>query len=101
MDLSKNSESIGASVADYRRGLIRKITDQTVAELAREKGISPSAARKWELMVERAEKTAASLGDTLVPASHVRDLEREIEDLKRLVGKQAVVLQILEKKGIL
>jgi hypothetical protein len=71
MDPSKNPERAVASVADFRRGLIRKITDQTVAELAREKGISPRAGRKWTLMVERAKRAAASLEDALVPADRV------------------------------
>ena len=101
MDLSRKPERVVASVADFRRGLIRKITDQTVAELAREKWISPSAGRKWKRMVEWAEKTAASLDDTLVPAHHVRDLEQEIEELKRFAGKQAVTIQILKEKGSL
>lgn len=64
-------------------------------------GISPLAVRKWELMVERAEKTAASLEDTLVLASRVRELEREVEELKRLLDRQAVALHVLEKQGIL
>lgn len=52
-------------------------------------------------MVERAEKTAASLEDTLVLASRVRELERELEELKRLLDRQAVALHVLEKQGIL
>ncbi len=87
-------------MADFRRDLIRKITDKTAAELAREKGISPADAPRWSLMVERAEKMAASFEKTLVPASRVRELEGEIEELRRLLGKQPVVLQILEEKGM-
>jgi hypothetical protein len=71
MEHSKNQERAVASVADFRRGLIRKITDQTVAELAQEKGISPRAGRKWTLMVNRARRAAASLEGALVPAGRV------------------------------
>jgi hypothetical protein len=71
MDLSKNPERVVASIADFRRGLIRKITDRTVAELAQEKGIFRSAGRKWTLMVNRARKAAASLEDALVFAGRV------------------------------
>ena len=99
MDLSKEPRSEG-SVVDFRRHLIRKITDKTIAELTQEKSTSPEDLSKWSLMVERAEKMATSFEETLVPASRVRELEREIEELRRLVGKQAVVLQILRKKGI-
>lgn len=72
MDLSKSPERVVASVADFRRGLIRKITDQTVAELAQEKGISRRAGRKWTLMVSRARRAAASLEDALMPAAPTR-----------------------------
>ena len=107
MDLSKEPTRSRGSVADFRHNLIRRITDKTVAELAQEKGISPADLPKWSLMVERAEKMAKSFEKTLAPASQVRELEGdidelegEIEELRRLLGKQAVVLQILEKKGM-
>ncbi len=51
--------------------------------------------------MERAEATAAGAGARLIPESRVRELEREVEELKRLLGRQAVKLQLLEKKGIL
>jgi hypothetical protein len=67
------------SVADFRRRLIRKITDKTAAELAQEKGISPGDLPRWSRMVERAEKVAQSFEKTLVPISRGR--EGEIEEL--------------------
>ena len=100
MELSSEKESVKASVADFRRSLIRKITDRTVAELGEEMGISPEDLPKWSLMVKRAEKTAASFEKTLVPARRVQELEGEIEELKKVVEKQAVVLKILKKNGI-
>lgn len=70
-------------------------------ELAREAGVSPDILRKWMLMIERAEMTAADVEEPLVPASRVRELEREVEELRRLLGRQAVTLQVLEKEGLL
>ncbi|HEY3124474.1 MAG TPA: transposase [Thermoanaerobaculia bacterium] len=99
MDLSKEPRRGRGPVADFQRNLIRKITDKTVAELAQEMGISPADLPKWSLMVKRAEKMAASFEKTLVPASRAREREGEIEELRRPVGKQAVVLEIQEKKG--
>ena len=49
----------------------------------------------------RAGKTAPGAGENLVLASRVRELEREIEELRRLVNRQALVLGILEKRGTL
>ena len=100
MQVSKQPKRTAGSVASFRKHLIRKITDKTVAELAEEMGISPEDVPKWSLMVKRAEKTAASFEKTLVPARRVQELEGEIEDLKRLLEKQAVVLNILKKNGM-
>ena len=71
-----------------------------MAELGEEMGISPEDRPKWSLMVKRAEKTAASFEKTLVPARRVQELEGELEDLKKLLEKQSVVLQILKEKGM-
>ncbi len=98
MDLLKEPASCRGSVADFRRDLIRKITDKTVAELAQEMGISPADLRRWSLMVKRTEKAAARFEKTLVPAGRAHEPEREMEELRRLLGKQAVVLQIQQKK---
>lgn len=76
MEPSKNQERVVTSIAEFRRGLIRKITDRTVAELAQEKGISPRAGRKWTLMVRQARKAAASLEDALAPTGRVRELRQ-------------------------
>lgn len=84
-------------MADFRRDLIRKITDKTVAELAQEMGISPADLPKWSRVVDRTEKMAASFEKTL-PAGRGREQEGEIEELMSPAGKQAVVVQILEKK---
>ena|SRR6266511_2182799 len=99
MDLSKEPARSRAAVTDFQRNLIRKITDKTVAELAQEKGISPADLPKWSLMVKRAEKMAASFERGLLPAIRARELEGEMEELRRPVGKQAVVLEIQGKKG--
>ena len=90
----------GGSVADFRQRLLQKIADKTVADLARENGVSPADLANWSRIVERAEKVAASFEEKLVRARRVRELEEEIEELRRVVGKQGVVLGILEKKGI-
>jgi hypothetical protein len=63
--------------------------------------VAPEDLRKWILLVERAEATTAGAGARLIPESAVRELEHKLEELKRLLGRQAVKLQILEKQGIL
>ena len=60
-------------------------------------GISVEALRKWSLMVEGAQQPSPNADDTLVPTSRVRELEREIEELKALLDRQAVQIQILKE----
>jgi len=99
VDLSKEPGRGRGPVSDFQRDLIRKITDKTVAELAQERGISPADLPKWSLVVKRAEKMAASFEKKLGPPGRAGELEEELEELRRLVGKRAVVLEIQEEKG--
>jgi hypothetical protein len=64
-------------------------------------GIPPEVMRKWTVMVERAEMTASQAGEPLVPASRVRELKKDIEDLNRELRHEAMTIQILEKKDSL
>src|SRR6476620_5930318 len=101
MDTSKTSSRAGAgTVADFRKHLVREITDKTVADLAKEMNISADGGRKWKLMVERAEKTAARFEHELLPISLVRGPETD-DVLRRLLGRKSVAVPILEKKGSL
>lgn len=72
---------------------------RTISQLSQELGVAPEDLRKWIMLVERAETIAAGAGTRLVPESRVAELEQEIEELKYLLGRQAVKIQILEKKG--
>ena len=84
----------------HHRDLADRVLEakRSLVELAKEMGISVEALRKWSVMVERAQDTALGVQDTLVPSSRVRELEREVEELKALLGRQAVQIQILKKK---
>jgi transposase-like protein len=74
---------------------------RTISQLSQELGVASEDLRKWIMMVERAEAIAAGAGTRLVPESRVAELEQEIEELKHLLRRQAVKIQILERKGIL
>lgn len=92
MDLSRSSERVRGSLADYRRDLVKRIVNQTVADLAEEKGITPEAKRRWSQLVARAKKTASALEKTLPPAREVRGIE--IESL-RPFARQPIQIRIL------
>ena len=70
--------------------------EKTLAELSRELEIQPSVLRNWMRLVERGGTAAVAAGEDVVPASRVRDLEQQVKELQRLVGKQAMTIEVLE-----
>ena len=99
MVLQKGSDSQIELTAEFWRSLVRKIVaeEETLGDLVRATGIPREILRKWAL-----KETAASQSyEPLVPARRVDELEREVEELRSLVSKQATTLQILEKQGVL
>ena len=103
MDLATKSETRKGFSPEFWRELVGKIVaeDETLNDLAAETGIPREVLRKWALTAERAGTTASNVGEPLVPASRVRELEKELDELRSLLGKQTVKLQILEREGIL
>lgn len=101
MDLSRKPEARKGFSPEFWRELVVKIVaeDETLNDLAAETGIPREVLRKWARTAERAGTTASSVGEPLVPASRVRELEREIEELRRLLGRQAVRVDVLRNSG--
>ena len=83
---------------DFKRETVARIVsgEKTLAELSRELGISPSVLRNWMRLVEHGATAAVAAGEEVVPASRVRELEQQVKELQRLVGKQAMTIEILE-----
>ena len=102
MDTRKKPDDRGEFNVALHRDLADKVLEaaRSLVELAREMGISVEALRKWSVMVERAQDTALGVQDTLVPSSRVRELEREVQELKSLLDRQAVQIQILKKQSL-
>jgi transposase-like protein len=92
MELSRGQETVRGSLADYRRNLVHRIVQQTVTELAREKGITPEARRRWSKLVAQTEKTASTFEKTLMPTGDAREIESQ------LFAEQAVLVPILGKE---
>ena len=82
----------------FKRETVARIVsgEKTLAELSRELGISPSVLRNWMRLVEHGGTAAVAAGEEVVPASRVRELEQQVKELQRLVGKQAMTIEILE-----
>lgn len=84
--------------AEFKRETVGRISsgEKTMAELSRELEVQPAVLRNWMRLVERGGTTAVAAGEDVVPASRVRELEQQIKQLQRLVGKQAMTIEILE-----
>ena len=83
---------------EFKRELVEKIVvlDKTLGDLADEMGIPAEVMRKWTLMVERTETEIPICEEPPVPAWRVRQLQRELEDLRRIVDRQAAALRMFE-----
>ena len=83
---------------EFKRSVVGQIHsgEKTLAELSRELEIQPAVLRNWIVLVDRGGTTAVAAGEDVVPASRVRELEQQVKQLQRLVGKQAMTIEILE-----
>ena len=83
---------------EFKREAVGRVVsgEKTLAELSRELEIQPSVLRNWMRLVERGGTTAVAAGEDVVPASRARELEQQVKELQRLVGKQAMVIEVLE-----
>jgi transposase len=84
--------------AEFKRETVRQIVsgEKTLAETSRELTVLPQILRKWIKLVEHGGAAAVEAGEDVVPASRVRELEAQIKQLQRLIGKQAMTIEILE-----
>jgi transposase len=97
-DFPRRSDGRRVFSADFKRETVGRISsgEKTLAELSRELELAPAVLRNWMKLVERGGTTAVAAGEDVVPASRVRELEQQIKQLQRLVGKQAMAIEILE-----
>lgn len=86
-----------AAVDDYVSG--RK----SVAQVAAANDVSPGQIYKWKVQLEEKEKGAAineleSSGRSREDAKLIAELRRERDEYQRMVGEQAVILELLKKR---
>jgi transposase len=70
--------------------------ETTAAALSRELSVAPALIRKWIKLSEHGSAAAVAADEGVVPASRVRELEKQVRELQRIIGKQAVTIEILE-----
>jgi transposase len=97
-EFARKADGRRVFTADFKRATLARLQggDTTVAALSRELGIQPTIIRRWMKLAEGGSATAMQSGEEVVPFSRVRELEKQVRDLQRLVGKQAMTIEILE-----
>jgi transposase len=97
-DFERKSDGRRAFTAEFKRATVERVRsgETTVAALAREFDIQPTVIRRWIKLTERGSTTVVQSGEEVVPIGRVRELERQVKELQRLVGKQAMTIEILE-----
>jgi transposase len=97
-DFERKSDGRRIFNTGFKRQAVDRIRsgDTTVAALSRELSVAPALIRRWIKLSESGSAAAVDAGEDVVPVSRVRELERQIKELQRLIGKQAVTIEILE-----
>jgi len=97
-DFARKSDGRRIFTTEFKRQSVERIRsgETTAAALSRELSVAPTLIRKWIKLSECGSAAAVDAGEDVVPASRVRELEKQIKELQRLIGKQAVTIEILE-----
>jgi transposase len=67
----------------------------TMAELSRELDITRGLLQRWKNLISSGAETAVKANGDVVPASELKAALQKIRELERIIGKQAVDLEIL------
>lgn len=82
---------------EFKREQVARLVrgEVAISELSRELGISRSVLQRWKQLIVQGGETAVAANEDVVPASELRAAQQKIRELERLIGKQAVDLEIL------
>ena len=97
-DFARKADGRRVFTAEFKRTTVERIRsgETTLATFARELDIQPAIIRRWIKLDEGGSTAAVQAGEEVVPISRLRELEKQVRDLQRLVGKQAMTIEILE-----
>jgi len=70
---------------------------QSVSQVARKYGIVPSQLFAWRRQMEEGALQGISSGEELVPKSQVKEMEKRIRELERMLGKKTLENEILKE----
>jgi transposase len=95
--IARKSDGRRIFTAEFKRQQVERVVrgEVTLAELSRELGISRNLLARWKSLITAGAETAVAANEDVVPASELRAAQARIRELERLIGKQAVDLEIL------
>lgn len=95
--IGRKSDGRRVYTAEFKREQIERVLrgEVTLSELSRELDISRGLLQRWKKLLATGGETAVQANGDVVPASELRAAQQKIRELERLIGKQAVDLEIL------
>ena len=69
----------------------------SISSVARRHGISPSQMFKWRTAMEDATRKSLKSNERVVPESKLKEAQKRIRELERMLGKKTMQVEILEE----
>ena len=69
----------------------------SVSQVARKYGINPSQLFSWRRWMEEGAHQGVNAEEELIPKSVIKDLEKQIRDLERMLGRKTLENEILKE----
>ena len=69
----------------------------SIAAVSRKYGVATSAIFNWRRLVQEGSLSAVSAGEEVVPVSVVKEKDKRIRELERMLGKKTMQCEILEE----
>jgi transposase-like protein len=84
--------------SEFRKQVVQRVgrQEQSVAEISRELGVTPSLIYRWVRLSEGGSDAAVGANEAVVPASELRLAQQRIKELERALGRKTMEVEILQ-----
>lgn len=69
----------------------------SVSEVARRYAVSPSLLFRWRRLMDEGSLTSLDAGENVVPQSEVKQLQAQVRELERLLGRKTLENEVLRE----
>lgn len=83
--------------AEQKKAMVEEAEqpDNSISSVARKYEVHPNQLFKWRRLIHEGALVAAKSEEPLVPLSEVKQLQKQIRELQRLLGKKTMEVEIL------